>query len=133
MGRRFESCRAHHVASALSGRKTAKAASLALSPSRPDITLRDVYGRSASIFRYNPAMRTVIAVLLLAALAQPPADQLYQATLIQAAPGKLTELLDLYKSQFAKQKDAPLWMRHSQGDFWDLLILTPRAGYSELR
>ncbi len=80
-------------------------------------------------------MRIFLAVLLLAVAAWAQTDEVafYQATLIQAAPGKLTGLLDQYKSQFAKQKDAPLWMRHSQGDFWDLLILTPLAhGYADL-
>src|SRR5215467_11695184 len=61
---------------------------------------------------------------------------LYKVTLVQAAPGKLLELIDLYKTQAAalNAKDvgdeAPLWMRHSQGDHWDLMILFPMASYS---
>lgn len=60
---------------------------------------------------------------------------LYRVTLAQAAPGKLLELIDLYKSQADALKaagdEAPLWMRHSQGDHWDLLILWPMGSYAE--
>src|SRR5215471_18167758 len=58
---------------------------------------------------------------------------LYKVTLVQAAPGKLLELIDLYKQQTAALKDvdeAPLWMRHSQGDHWDLMILFPMEKYA---
>jgi len=60
---------------------------------------------------------------------------LYEARLVQAAPGKLVEVIDLYKASLAGYKDAgdelPLWMRHSQGDHWDLLILIPMKNYGE--
>src|SRR5215469_6805423 len=62
---------------------------------------------------------------------------LYKVTLVQAAPGKLLELIDLYKSQAASLAsngfgdEVPLWMRHSQGDHWDLLILFPMGSYSD--
>jgi hypothetical protein len=60
---------------------------------------------------------------------------LYRVTLVQAAPGKLPELIDMYKGRFAQLKaagdEAPLWMRHSQGDHWDLLILFPMSSYKE--
>jgi hypothetical protein len=60
---------------------------------------------------------------------------LYKAKLVQAAPGKLLEVIDLYKASLAGYKDAgdelPLWMRHSQGDHWDLLILIPMKSYVE--
>jgi hypothetical protein len=60
---------------------------------------------------------------------------LYKVTLVQAAPGKLLDLIDLYKARAAELKQAgdetPLWMRHSQGDHWDLMILFPVGGYSE--
>ena len=61
---------------------------------------------------------------------------LYKTSLLQAAPGKLLELIDLEK-KFAAEAErsvgdpAPLWMRHSQGDRWDLLILYPVGSYSE--
>lgn len=60
---------------------------------------------------------------------------LYKARLVQAAPGKLLEAIDLYRASLAGYKDAgdelPLWMRHSQGDHWDLLILIPMKSYDE--
>ena len=54
---------------------------------------------------------------------------LYRASLVQAAPGKLVELIDLYKTHAGQQP--PLWMRHSQGDRWDLLILKPMGSYAD--
>ncbi|HEY1936952.1 MAG TPA: hypothetical protein VGJ33_03360 [Candidatus Angelobacter sp.] len=60
---------------------------------------------------------------------------LYKVSLVQAAPGKLLEVIDLYKGRAAELKqagdEAPLWMRHSQGDHWDLMILFPLGSYSE--
>ena len=59
---------------------------------------------------------------------------LYRATLVQAAPGKLPELIEAYKNVAAHMpngEEAPLWMRHSQGDHWDLLILFPMGSYAE--
>jgi len=61
---------------------------------------------------------------------------LYKASLIQAAPGKLLELIDLEKKMVAEAQisagdAAPMWMRHSQGDRWDLLILYPVGSYGE--
>jgi hypothetical protein len=69
-------------------------------------------------------------VLLLSCLASAQEPRyLYRASLVQAAPGKLVELIDLYKSHAGQE--APLWMRHSQGDRWDLLILTPMGSYAD--
>ncbi len=60
---------------------------------------------------------------------------LYKVTLVQAAPGKLLELIDLYKARATALEKAgdesPLWMRHSQGDHWDLMILWPMASYTD--
>lgn len=59
----------------------------------------------------------------------------YRVTLVQAAPGKLIDLIDLYKKEFAATiaagDEAPLWMRHSQGDHWDLMILQPMDDVSD--
>lgn len=82
-------------------------------------------------------LRRLVLLLLLCTPAfaqQPQPTYLYRATLVQAAPGKLLELIDLYKSHFAAlsaaHDEAPMWMRHSQGDHWDLLILTPMESYA---
>jgi hypothetical protein len=88
-------------------------------------------------------LRSMLPVLLLAFAAipqaasaqeQPPPTYLYKASLVQAAPGKLLDLIDTYKKVFAEQTKVagdttPLWMRHSQGDRWDLLILFPMGSY----
>ena len=85
-------------------------------------------------------MRTrLAAVLVLMCFCSLPAcaasQYFYKVTLVQAAPGKLLELIDLYKTRAAAYQaagdEAPLWMRHSQGDHWDLLILYPIGNYSE--
>jgi hypothetical protein len=81
-----------------------------------------------------------ICLLLLFALGHsggasaPQGTYLYKVTLVQAAPGQLLELIDLYKRQAAALKDvdeAPLWIRHSQGDRWDLMILFPVGAYGD--
>src|SRR5262245_12389312 len=75
-----------------------------------------------------------LAASLRAATASTP-SYLYNAKLVQAAPGKLLELIDLYKARTAATQaggdESPLWMRHSQGDRWDLLLLFPVGSYSE--
>lgn len=58
---------------------------------------------------------------------------LYRVTLVRAAPGHLIDLIDLYKAQMpvyeASGDEPPFWMRHSQGDQWDLLLLLPMDSY----
>jgi hypothetical protein len=74
--------------------------------------------------------------ILLAPLAASAQQQhyLYRTELIQATPGKLVELIDLFKQKSALDQqdgDEPaLWMRHSQGDRWDLMRLVPMQNYS---
>jgi hypothetical protein len=64
-----------------------------------------------------------------------PPTYLYKARLVQAAPGKLLDAIELYKSSLTEYKNAgdeqPLMMRHSQGDHWDLLILIPMKSYAD--
>ena len=65
----------------------------------------------------------------------PAGGYLYRTTLIQAAPGKLLEVVDLYKAGWPGVKDSgdepPMAMRHSQGDRWDLLLLFPMGSFGE--
>ena len=78
----------------------------------------------------------VITLLLLASdsRAADPA-YLYDAKFVQAAPGKLTALIDHYKARMTSYTsigdEPPLWIRHSQGDKWDLMLLFPMASYGE--
>ena len=81
--------------------------------------------------------QTLLAIAMLlfssAATAQETRT-LYRATLLQAAPGRLLDLIDSCKKKAeldAKVGDQPaLWMRHSQGDHWDLLLLFPMENYT---
>lgn len=60
---------------------------------------------------------------------------LYRTTLIQAAPGRLLWLIDHLKQRNAAEQNAgeqASWiLRHSQGDMWDLMVLTPIGTYHE--
>jgi len=66
-----------------------------------------------------------LALSLLAAAPQQPAApmELYRFVLIQAAPGRLLDLIDLYKKRIpvmaAGGDEVPYIVRHSQGDRWD--------------
>lgn len=87
----------------------------------------------------------VISALFLAAVwggthvsAAPAAEApsfLYKTTFVRAAPGRLPDLIMLLKSRFsaieAAGDERPLWWRHSEGDQWDLMILSPLGGYAE--
>ena len=59
----------------------------------------------------------------------------YRVLFLRAAPGHLTELIDLYRDRIAVLVAAgearPVFMRHSQGDQWDLMLLFPVAGLEE--
>lgn len=67
--------------------------------------------------------------------ALPARPELYKFVTIQAAPGKLPELLALYRERapvMAKNGDElPIVVRHSQGDRWDLLVIYPMGSFTE--
>jgi hypothetical protein len=93
--------------------------------------------RLRSAFTAKNILRAASLLAILVAPVAASAQQqhyLYRTELIQATPGKLVELIDLFKQEFAldqKAGDEPaLWMRHSQGDRWDLLRLVPMQNYS---
>lgn len=87
--------------------------------------------------RYVHALLFLLCCSMPLCLVARAADNpyLYKVTLVQAAPGRLLDLIDLYKARAAELKqagdEAPLWMRHSQGDHWDLMVLFPVGSYSE--
>ncbi len=71
----------------------------------------------------------LLAIVVTAAgLAQAaePSPYLYKAMFVRAAPGKLLELIALYKERMP----VPFWIRHSQGDQWDLMFLFPMESWS---
>ena len=72
-----------------------------------------------------------------AAAAEPLSSEqtyLYRATFVRAAPGKLLELIDLFKDMMpiydSLGDNRPFWWRHTQGDQWDLMMLYPMGSYS---
>lgn len=79
----------------------------------------------------------LLAALLAAGSPEPGDGYLYRTLLVRAAPGELLELIDLFKERMPVYEAAgerPYWMRHTQGDQWDLLLLFPMgsfAGYYE--
>jgi hypothetical protein len=81
------------------------------------------------------AWLALAARLALTPAPAPAPAYLYRTTLIQAAPGKLLEVVDLLKAGWPGSKDsgdeAPIAMRHSQGDRWDLLLLFPMGSWGE--
>ncbi len=78
-------------------------------------------------------VRLFVLVIFLAAPLQ--ADYLYKTVLLRAAPGKLLNLIELYKNRMsfydAAGDEKPFMMRHSQGDQWDLLLLFPIKNYRD--
>ena len=86
------------------------------------------------------AFLMLLALLSAAASAagRPPSAEptyLYKTTFVRAAPGKLLDLIALYKSRLAVDDasgdERPLWWRHTQGDQWDLMLLFPMGSYTE--
>ena len=89
----------------------------------------------------------IVAVALVAmvgsswpASAQAPAtdlegDYLYRTLMVRAAPGGLLPLIDMLRERlpvYAEFSEAgPFWMRHTQGDQWDLLLLFPMGSFAD--
>ncbi len=84
-------------------------------------------------------MRTVLLISVLFLLPSGAnaagSGYLYNAKFVQAAPGKLLALIDHYKARMSGYSTAgdepPMWIRHSQGDKWDLMLLFPMGSYGE--
>ena len=84
---------------------------------------------------------TILALLFVlvgsAAAQKLEGDYLYRVTTVRAAPGALANVLEWMtqqkKSGFydAAGGYAPFVMRHSQGDQWDLMLITPMHSWSE--
>lgn len=80
-------------------------------------------------------------VLLLATVMTPveaaaqEGDFLWRVLTVRAAPGRLLEVIELYREQQEVEGQAGegevYWMRHSQGDQWDLLLMYPMGSFAE--
>src|SRR6185503_3206695 len=77
----------------------------------------------------------IILALSAASASAAAPSYLYKTKLVQAAPGRLLDLIELHKALLTEYKDAgdeqPFMMRHSQGDRWDLLLLIPMKSYGD--
>lgn len=79
-------------------------------------------------------MRSVVLTLVLVFIASlAEAAYLYRIMMVRAAPGGLTELIDLFKETMPAipPDERPFWMRHSQGDQWDLLLVYPVESFTK--
>ncbi|MGD8699114.1 MAG: hypothetical protein PVJ43_07485 [Gemmatimonadales bacterium] len=78
---------------------------------------------------------SLLAALIALGSAQPDDSYLYRTLMLRAAPGQLLEVIELFKARMpayeATGGHAPLMMRHSQGDQWDLLLLYPMGSFTE--
>jgi len=79
-------------------------------------------------------MRALAVSLLLLSFGSPrvqaqsePGGQLYRTTLYRAAPGRLLELIEALRGVPARERSR-LILRHTQGDHWDLMVLSAAAG-----
>jgi hypothetical protein len=68
-------------------------------------------------------MRYIYILILLLTTTVSYAEDLYQVTMLRAAPGSLSALLDETKQLRSSLDDDLVIMRHSQGDHWDLLLM----------
>jgi hypothetical protein len=62
-------------------------------------------------------------------------DYLYHVVMLRAAPGRLLDLIELLKEErdlFADVNEPlPYWMRHTQGDQWDLMLFYPMGNFHD--
>jgi hypothetical protein len=76
----------------------------------------------------------LLAALLVLQAPVNEGDHLYKTLLVRAAPGDLLEVIDLYRERMDVWDAAGVRsfiMRHTQGDQWDLLLLTSMSSFPE--
>ena len=63
------------------------------------------------------------------AVSQTEGEYLYNVTMVRAAPGHFSDLISALEESLAVHEDAgdrpPFWIRHSQGDQWDFMLIYP--------
>ncbi len=93
--------------------------------------------KEMSMFMVFLALPALLSTAALTAGSPPSSEPtyLYKTTFVRAAPGKLLDLIALYKNRMAAYDasgdERPLWWRHTQGDHWDLMLLFPMGSYTE--
>jgi len=94
-----------------------------------------------SPFSLRPARVAISALLLAGALsfvpdsarAQNEGDYLYNVAMLQAAPGHFADFMAAMEASFDLSEEAgdarPFWIRHSQGDVWDFMVIYPMGDF----
>jgi len=63
------------------------------------------------------------------AAGQTEGEYLYNVTMLRAAPGHFADLIEALETDSALREEAgdlaPFWIRHSQGDQWDFMLIYP--------
>jgi hypothetical protein len=81
------------------------------------------------------SLALLMSVSVAPAKAEAQTGGVYRVMTVQATPGELLQLIELYREEQAMLAAAgqapPLMVRHSQGDFWDLMLVFPIPGVSE--
>jgi len=99
--------------------------------------MRNRYKRILLVLVFSTIPSLLFSAAVLAAKAPQSSERgyLYKTTFVRAAPGKLLDLVALYKGGMeafdASGDERPLWWRHTQGDQWDLMFLFPMGSYTE--
>jgi hypothetical protein len=96
------------------------------------------------IYARRPVLAGMLMLAAVGVCAQAPGPSsggpregpyLYRFAMLQAAPGRLVELIDALKVQaprvVAGGDELPFIVRHSQGDHWDLLVVYPMSSFAE--
>ncbi len=75
---------------------------------------------------------TLLAVLMLSpvsGVSQTEGDYLYNVKMLRAAPGEWNQMVEAIVANAIMTEEAgdmaPYWMRHSQGDQWDFMLIYP--------
>lgn len=78
-------------------------------------------------------LRVIGLFLVLTSTAYAGDGYLYKVKLLRAAPGGLPDLIEQMWTGSDKLDssagEGPWWMRHSQGDHWDLMLIIPVGRY----
>lgn len=76
----------------------------------------------------------ILSFVLCAFVLNAQDKQLYKTVIVRAAPGKLPALIDKLKSDLKSLEEQAnhkgYLLRHSQGDQWDLMLITPISDYT---
>ena len=67
--------------------------------------------------------------------AQTEGNALYRVLLLRAAPGAFEAGMEALRESFTLIEEAgdtaPFWLRHSQGDQWDFMLIVPLGDFAE--